>query len=124
MENEEENKQENSAIESNEQNDQTNEADNAEPLQQEEEEETSPPEEKPSLQITALQRVHVFVWNVYNIIRNLNILQEWLRLQKEKQMKEAIRDFPTPSLNEPFSPPPFATKSITSDDSSSPAAIK
>lgn len=31
--------------------------------------------------LSPIQRIHVFFWNIYNIIRNINALRQWLRLR-------------------------------------------
>jgi hypothetical protein len=36
-------------------------------------------------ELTPIQRVHVFLWDIYNIIRNLNILKQWLQVNYKKQ---------------------------------------
>lgn len=28
-----------------------------------------------------LQRIHIFIWNIFNIIRNMNLLKQWLQIK-------------------------------------------
>jgi hypothetical protein len=35
-------------------------------------------------EITSIQNVHIFLWRIYNIIRNLNILKSFLNIKYGK----------------------------------------
>jgi hypothetical protein len=35
-------------------------------------------------EITSIQNVHIFLWRIYNIIRNLNILKSFLNIKHGK----------------------------------------
>ena len=45
--------------------------------------------------LTPIQKVHLFIWDIYNIIRNLNILKEFFKikfgLKKEENLKFLIK---------------------------------
>lgn len=35
---------------------------------------------------TPTQRINIFLWEIYNIIRNLNILKHWLKINYTKKL--------------------------------------
>lgn len=35
---------------------------------------------------TPVQRINIFLWEIYNIIRNLNILKHWLKINYTKKV--------------------------------------
>ncbi len=57
-------------------------------------------------QFTPIERAHLFIWNIYNIIRNVDILKQWHEI-KQKQRERMLQEHPlseTSSALVPYNP--------------------